>query len=192
MPENTSEEKVKRTSKRTAGEGKRKRLIRLSPAKARRWRLFFSLVSILLVEALALVIVMSVNHYKQYPGSIKGDSITSPGRGADYIVLGWDDARNADVYKVWYKESDEPAEEEPAEAPEEVVFEVPFELNETQVRFKAESDQTSTLPLCRKRSRRWLRSSWSIRNIRSCSQERRLQTEIRPNVSNFRKGARQP
>lgn len=113
MPENTSEEKVKRTSKRTAGEGKRKRLIRLSPAKARRWRLFFSLVSILLVEALALVIVMSVNHYKQYPGSIKGDSITSPGRGADYIVLGWDDARNADVYKVWYKESDEPAEEEP-------------------------------------------------------------------------------
>ena len=35
---------------------------------------------------------------------------------------------------------EEPAEE-PAEVPEEVVFEVPFELNETQVRFKAESDE---------------------------------------------------
>jgi outer membrane protein OmpA-like peptidoglycan-associated protein len=35
----------------------------------------------------------------------------------------------------------EEAEEEPEEAPEEVVFEVPFELNETQVRFKAESDE---------------------------------------------------
>ena len=114
MAENTNEEKVKRTSKRTAGEGRRKRLIRLSPAKARRWRWFFSLALVLLVALSALAVVMALDHYRSYPGSVERDSISSPGRGADYIILGWDEARNANVYKVWYRENEEPAEEETA------------------------------------------------------------------------------
>ena len=90
MPDNTSETKVKRTDKRTAGEGKRKRLIRLSPAKARKWRWFFSVALFLLLVVLVLTVVMAINHYRLYPGRVERDSISSPGRGADYIILGWD------------------------------------------------------------------------------------------------------
>lgn len=118
MPDNT-EEKTKRTDKRTAGEGKRKKRINLSPAKARRWRWFFSVAAVLLVAYLALAIVMAVNHYKTYPGRVERDSICSPGRGADYIVIGWDEAHNAKKYKVWYKENEKPEEKKKPAAAEE-------------------------------------------------------------------------
>lgn len=97
-----SEEKVRRTEKRTAGEGRRKR--RMSPAKRHRWIRFFSFACVLLMAVFTLTVTVALKHYRTYPGVVKGDSISSPGRGADYIILSWDDARNTDVYKVWWKE----------------------------------------------------------------------------------------
>ena len=119
MPENSNEEKVKRSEKRNAGKGRLKRRLNLSPAETRRWRWFFSVASFLLVAYLALAIVMAVNHYKLYPGRVERDSICSPGRGADYIVIGWDEAHNAEVYKVWYKESEPSEKKEKPDADEE-------------------------------------------------------------------------
>ncbi|MBR3125652.1 MAG: fibronectin type III domain-containing protein [Mogibacterium sp.] len=137
MPDNTGEVKVKRTDKRTAGEGKRKRLIRLSPAKARRWRWFFSIASVLLLAVLVLTVVMAINHYRLYPGRVERDSISSPGRGADYIILGWDEPHNANVYKVWYRENETPEKKkEPAAEDakdEEVVIDDSWTALETDV-----------------------------------------------------------
>lgn len=106
MPHNNSEEKPNRTDNSAAMKERRKRRIRLSPAKARRWRRFFSVAAVLFVVLSALALIMAFNHYKLYPGRVESDSVCSPGRGTDYIILGWDDARNTDVYKVWYKETD--------------------------------------------------------------------------------------
>ena len=137
MPDNTGEVKVKRTDKRTAGEGKRKKLIRLSPAKARRWRWFFSIASVLLLAVLVLTVVMAINHYRLYPGRVERDSISSPGRGADYIILGWDEPHNANVYKVWYRENETPEKKKESAAEdakdEEVVIDDSWTALETDV-----------------------------------------------------------
>lgn len=71
----------------------------------RKWIRFFSIASVLLIAAFALAAAMAFSHYKTYPGRVERDSISSPGRGSDYIVIGWDKARNTDVYKVWYREN---------------------------------------------------------------------------------------
>ena len=62
-----------------------------------------------------LATVMAFNHYRTYPGQVERDSISSPGRGSDYIIISWDEARNIDVYKVWYKENDRDEAAEGAE-----------------------------------------------------------------------------
>lgn len=105
MPDNTDTEKVKRTTKRLAGEGRRKRRFGLSPDEARRWRRFFSVACILLLAVMVLTVLAAFNHYNLYPGRVERDSISSPGRGADYIVISWDETHNTDVYKVWWKEN---------------------------------------------------------------------------------------
>jgi hypothetical protein len=102
MEESTKAEKVKRIEKR-----RRKR----KPLDAQQWIRFFSIASFLLAAMLTIAMVMAINHYRTYPGWVERDSVISPGRGSDYIVVGWDEARNAKVYKVWYKEN-EPEEEE--------------------------------------------------------------------------------
>ena len=96
MEESSKVEKVKRIDKR-----RRKR----RPFGARQWIRFFSVALVLLAAALTAAVVMAFNHYNTYPGIVERDSIMSPGRGSDYIVVGWDEARNAKVYKVWYKEN---------------------------------------------------------------------------------------
>ena len=63
MPDNTDTEKVKRTTKRLAGEGRRKRRFGLSPDEARRWRRFFSVVCILLLAVMVLTVLAAFNHY---------------------------------------------------------------------------------------------------------------------------------
>ena len=91
---------------------------KMSPAKKHWWIRFFSAASVLLMAAFVLATVMAFNHYKAYPGTVESSSISSPGRGSDYIIVSWDDAHSTDVYKVWYKEigpaeAEEEAEEEP-------------------------------------------------------------------------------
>ena len=97
--------------------GKRRR--KLAPDALRKWIRFFSVASVLLIVLLVTAVMMAFNHYNTYPGKVERDSISSPGRGADYIVLSWDEPHSTDFYKVWYREAD-PAEdaakaEDPAE-----------------------------------------------------------------------------
>ena len=115
MPDKISEERVKGIGKKNAGNGELIRRTRLSPEKARRWRRFFSVALILLFAALATTVVTAINHYKLYPGRVERDSICSPGRGSDYIIVGWDGTHNTDVYKVWYKENAAAEEDTDAE-----------------------------------------------------------------------------
>lgn len=110
MPENKGEENTKSIEEITDVKGRRKRRISMSPEKARRWRRFFSAALILLFAVLALTIAAAIQHYKTYPGRVERDSISSPGRGADYIIVSWDETHNTEVYKVWWKE--DTAEEE--------------------------------------------------------------------------------
>ena len=66
----------------------------------------FSYVSVLLMAVFTLAAIMAVHHYWLYPGRVERDSVSSPGRGSDYIILSWDETHNTDVYKVWVKERD--------------------------------------------------------------------------------------
>ena len=68
------------------------------------WIRFFSAASVLVAAALTLAVIMSVNHYRLYPGNVERDSLSSPGRGKDYIVVSWDETHSTDKYKVWVKE----------------------------------------------------------------------------------------
>ena len=88
--------------------GKRRR--KLAPDALRKWIRFFSAASVLLIVLLVTAVMMAFNHYNTYPGKVERDSISSPGRGADYIVLSWDEPHSTDFYKVWYREAD-PAED---------------------------------------------------------------------------------
>lgn len=66
----------------------------------------FSYACVVLMAVLTLAAIMAINHYRLYPGRVERDSISSPGRGSDYIVLSWDGVQNTDVYRVWVKERD--------------------------------------------------------------------------------------
>lgn len=104
MAEDTEVKEVntvkKRRRRRRLG---KHRLIRLICAAA-----------VLLMAVFTLTVVTAMDHYRTYPGKVEGDSVCSPGRGSDYIVVGWSEARNTDVYKVWWKEV-EPEPEETAD-----------------------------------------------------------------------------
>ena len=84
--------------------------------KYRRYRRIrlISYASVLVMAVFTLTVLAALNHYRIYPGRVESESLSSPGRGSDFIIVSWDDAHSTDVYKVWYKEIG------PAEAVEEV------------------------------------------------------------------------
>ena len=96
--------KVNRT-----GTGKERR--RRRPPDIHWWIRFFSFASVVLTAFFVLAAVMAFNHYRTYPGKVERDSICSPGRGAGYIVVGWNETHSTDVYKVWYRENTEEEDE---------------------------------------------------------------------------------
>lgn len=103
MQENSSEEKVKR--KRTEKRAADPERIRMYNRRAmHRWIRFFSAASVLLCAAFTLAAIMAFNHYRLYPGRVERDSLSSPGRGDDYIIVSWDETHSTDKYKVWVKE----------------------------------------------------------------------------------------
>ena len=69
-----------------------------------KWIRLFSYASVILMAVFTLTVIMAFNHYRLYPGRVERDSLSSPGRGSDYIILSWDGVQNTDVYKVWVKE----------------------------------------------------------------------------------------
>ena len=104
-----------------------KRIHRMSKRAMHRWIRFFSLASVVLAAVFTLTVIMAFNHYKTYPGVVERDSLSSPGRGSDYIVVSWDETHSTDVYKVWVKErelvmKDLAKAEEEAEPDEEVLI----------------------------------------------------------------------
>lgn len=82
--------------------GKKRR--RRRPHDLHWWIRFFSFAAVLLAAALTLTVIMAFNHYRLYPGNVERDSLSSPGRGLDYIVVSWEDTHSTDKYKVWVKE----------------------------------------------------------------------------------------
>ena len=84
-------------------------------SKYKRIRLF-SYAAVILMAVFTLAAIMAMRHYWLYPGRVERDSISSPGRGSDYIILSWDETQNTDVYKVWVKERDmSPKTDEPVD-----------------------------------------------------------------------------
>ena len=133
------EEEDKIIEKAEAEADSRKRRSRLSPTVSRRWRRFFSVALILLAVLSILAAATVIHHYKLYPGRVQRDSISSPGRGADYIILSWDETHNTDVYKVWYKENvpsekkKETDDSEQLNEKEEIVIDDSWTALETEV-----------------------------------------------------------
>lgn len=115
--------KIEEKEEPAAAESVRRRRRRLSPAQKKRWVRFFSAAAVLLAAMLVLTFMTALNHYKAYPGKVDRDSVSSPGRGTDYIILSWDETHSTDVYKVWYKEANsedkEDKKEEPADGEQE-------------------------------------------------------------------------
>ena len=137
MPQNRRGKKTN-TSEETLdySEGQR-RPRKYRSRKYRRYKRIrlFSYASVLVMAVFTLAVTVALNHYRMYPGWVDSESLSSPGRGSDYIVVSWDEARNADVYKVWYKEDElaeetedsKPAEAESSEVAEEGSAEAPEE-----------------------------------------------------------------
>lgn len=85
--------------------GKRgRKIIRAMNLNRHQWIRFFCVELVLLAAAFTLAVTMAMNHYRLYPGVVERDSLSSPGRGSDYIVVGWDETHSTDKYKVWVKE----------------------------------------------------------------------------------------
>ncbi|MBE6019914.1 MAG: hypothetical protein E7230_06280, partial [Clostridiales bacterium] len=103
MPHFIRGKKVKSIKKKKGHSEGRKRRLRLKALDLHpyKWIRLFSYASVLLMAVFTLAAIMAVNHYRLYPGRVERDSISSPGRGSDYIVISWDETQNTDVYKVW-------------------------------------------------------------------------------------------
>ena len=82
----------------------RRKIRRVS--RKRRRRRFLSLLALFLF-ALGVTIFLIYEHYVLYPGVVQRDSILLKDRGTDYIELTWDQTRNTDYYKVFYKTKEE-------------------------------------------------------------------------------------
>lgn len=106
MPHYIRGRKVKSAKKGKERKGTYKRQLRLGSLNfdLHKWIRLFSYASVVLVILAVLAAVMAFNHYKLYPGRVERDSLSSPGRGSDYIVVSWDGVQNTDVYRVWFKE----------------------------------------------------------------------------------------
>lgn len=92
---------------------------KLDQDELRKWIRFFSVASVLIAVLFVIAWMTAMDHYKTYPGIVKRDSISSPGRGADYIVLSWDEVHNAEVYKIWYRKDEPPESKEEPDGTEE-------------------------------------------------------------------------
>jgi hypothetical protein len=112
-----NEAEEKKTEYEAPGKGKRRRR-RRKPFGLHEWIRFFSAASVLLAALFVVAAIMAFDHYKLYPGRVERDTISSPGRGSDYIVISWDGTHNTEVYKVWCKEN-EPVTEEVKKTEEE-------------------------------------------------------------------------
>ena len=108
MPHYIRGRKVKSAKKGKERKGTYKRQLRLGNLKfdLHKWIRLFSYASVILMAVFTLTVIMAFNHYRLYPGRVERDSLSSPGRGSDYIVLSWDGVQNTDVYRVWMKERD--------------------------------------------------------------------------------------
>ncbi|MBR3376633.1 MAG: hypothetical protein IKG44_02975 [Mogibacterium sp.] len=101
--------------------GKKLKRLRRSEKRTRKYDRYkkirlFSYAAVILMAVFTLAAIMAVHHYWIYPGRVERDSISSPGRGSDFIVLSWDETQNTDVYKVWVKERDmSPKTDEPVD-----------------------------------------------------------------------------
>lgn len=84
------------------------------------WIRLISYVSVLVMAVITLAAVVAASHYRLYPGRVGRDSLSSPGRGSDYIVVSWEDTHNTDVYKVWCREDDPAEKDSDEEEPEDV------------------------------------------------------------------------
>ncbi len=135
------EEEVRKTEEKeepAAIKSVRRRRRRLSPAQKKRWVRFFSAALVLLVAVFALTVVSALRHYRTYPGRVERDSISSPGRGDDYIILSWEATHSTDLYKVWYKEN--PQKKEKKKQSEEV----PAEEGQSETENKERSEEVPT------------------------------------------------
>ena len=112
MPQIIRGKKLKKLTRSGKGpENKEGRRIDPKFDRYKRIRLF-SYAFVLLMAVFTLAAIMAVHHYRIYPGRVERDSISSPSRGSDYIVLSWDGTQNTDVYKVWVRERDDTPEKE--------------------------------------------------------------------------------
>ena len=84
---------------------------------------FFSYAVVLVMAMFTLAVTLAFNHYRIYPGKVDTESMSSPGRGSDFIVVSWDDTHSTEVYKVWYKEIGPAGEEDETEEAEEAASE---------------------------------------------------------------------
>ena len=95
-------------AKSTKNTGSRRKRYGRRAMKFDRYKLIrlFSYAAVLLMAAFTITAILAFNHYRIYPGRVERDSISSPARGSDHIVLSWDETQNTEVYKVWVKERD--------------------------------------------------------------------------------------
>ena len=128
MPDSNNEEKAVNTETQSEDQPEMqaeeqtsdtKKIQRMSKRTMYRWIRFFSYASVLLAAVFTLATIMAFNHYKLYPGAVERDSLSSPGRGSDYIIVSWDDTHSTDVYKVWVKERDLVKQDQEKKAKEE-------------------------------------------------------------------------
>ena len=128
MPDSNNEEKAVNTETQSEDQPEMqveeqtsdtKKIQRMSKRTMYRWIRFFSYASVLLAAVFTLATIMAFNHYKLYPGVVERDSLSSPGRGSDYIIVSWDDTHSTDVYKVWVKERELVKQDQEKKAKEE-------------------------------------------------------------------------
>lgn len=117
MPNIVRGRKVKRAYKNSSDAESRRRQKRLRALDLdlQQWIRFFSFASVVLMAVFTLAVILAFNHYREYPGRVERDSISSPGRGSDFIVLSWDETHSTDSYKVWVRERDIDAEKKAKE-----------------------------------------------------------------------------
>lgn len=108
MPHYIRGRKVKSAKKGKERKGTYKRQLKLGNLSfdLHKWIRLFSYASVILMAVFTVTVIMAFNHYRLYPGRVERDSLSSPGRGSNYIVLSWDGVQNTDVYRVWVKEYD--------------------------------------------------------------------------------------
>ena len=89
-------------------EKSKKKRSRISKPVTDRYKLIrlFCYTAVVVMAVFTLAVVLAFGHYRLYPGRVERDSIISPDRSSDYIVLQWGETQNTDIYKVWCKERD--------------------------------------------------------------------------------------